>query len=51
MNCEYVYTKNISRHLIHILDKNNRRWGGGGLWQQSYECNLIYLYEYLDKFM
>ena len=46
MNCEYVYAKNINRHLIHIVDKNNRRWGG--LWQQSYEYNLIYLYESLD---
>ena len=27
MNCEYVYTKNINRHLIHIVDKNNRRPG------------------------
>ena len=27
MNCEYVYTKNINIHLIHIVDKNNRRWG------------------------
>ena len=27
MNCEYVYTKNINKHLIHIVDKNNRRRG------------------------
>ena len=27
MNCEYVYTKNIKRHLIHIVDKNSRRRG------------------------
>ena len=27
MNYEHMYTKNINRHLIHILDRNNRRQG------------------------
>ena len=27
MNYQYIYTKNINRHLIHILDRNNRRKG------------------------
>ena len=29
MNCEYVYTKNINRHLIHIVDKIIDDGGGG----------------------
>ena len=27
MNYEHMYTKNINRHLIHILDRSNRRQG------------------------
>ena len=27
MNYEHMYTKNINRHLMHILDRNNRRKG------------------------
>ena len=49
MNYEHMYTKNINIHLIHILDKKNRRQGV--FWQQSYEYKLIYLYESLDEFM
>ena len=27
MNYEHMYTKTINRHLIHILDRSNRRQG------------------------
>ena len=27
MNYGHMYTKNINRHLINILDRNNRRQG------------------------
>ena len=41
MNYEHMYTKNINRLLIHILD----------FWQRSYEYKLIYFYEFIDEFM
>ena len=49
MNYEHMYTKIINRHLIHILDRNNRPQGV--FWQQSSEYKLIYLYVSLDEFM
>ena len=58
MNCEYVYTKNINSHLIHvhIVDKNNRRRGvyGNNLMNITlYICMnlLINLGDFSHKFI
>ena len=47
MNYEHMYAKNINRHLIHILDRSNRRQGVFG----NDEYKLIYFYEFIDEFM
>ena len=46
---EHMYTKNINRHLIHILDGSNRRQGvfGNNLMNRS----LYIFYEFIDEFM
>ena len=41
MNREYVYAKNLNRHLIHILDKNNRRQGVSS--ENLLFCVLLYI--------
>ena len=45
MTYEHMYTKNLNIHLIHILDRNNRRQGvfGNNLMNISlYSCmNLL----------
>ena len=43
MNCEYVYTKNINRHLVHIVDKNNRRCGAGGFYGNNLMNITVYI--------
>ena len=50
MYCEYVYTKNIYRHIIHIVDKNNRRLAvyGNNLMNITLYICMNLLYEFMS---